>query len=350
MDTLRRSPGTPWCLVCLNPFSRGQIYALLRNPIYIGKIRHKAKVWDGQHDAIVDIEYWDRVQDKLQAASVRPRSGHGSKKSCSKNEAAALTSKLRDETGDRLTPTNTKRRGRQLRYYTSNRLISGGTDPQGWRLPAGQLEQAVADVIAKHIGNLARGHRLLSKADLLAGDAIRDKALGLAERLLETAPELIRNLVSEGSIGNGRITLILEATELANELSLKPDEIDATALQIEAPFALRRRGVEGKIVVGDREPEPDQTLLRALARAHAWTADLRTGKPLSKIAARTSHSESYIRTRAQLAFLSPAIQKAIFEGRQPPDLTLERIVRKPIPLDWDRQAKLYGFDVCSGHP
>ncbi len=113
---------------------------------------------------------------------------------------------------------------------------------------------------------------------------------------------------------------------------------------------VRRRGIEGKIVVGDREPEPDQTLLRALARAHVWTADLRSGKPLSEIAAATSHSESYIRTRAQLAFLSPAIQKAIFAGRQPLDLTLERIVRKPIPLDWDTQAKLYGFDAGLGHP
>jgi hypothetical protein len=164
------------------------------------------------------------------------------------------------------------------------------------------------------------------------------------------AAELIRNLVSEGRIGNGRITLILEATELANELSLKLDEIDATALQIEAPFALRRRGVEGKIVVGDREPEPDQTLRRALARAHAWTKDLRNGKPLTEISAATGHSESYVRTRAQLAFLSPAIQKAIFEGRQPSDLTLERIVRKPIPLEWDGQAKLYGFDRSSGLP
>lgn len=333
-----------------NTFSRGQIYALLRNPIYIGKIRHKAKVWDGQHEPIIDIAHWDRVQDKLQAASARPRSRDGSKKNCTMNGTAALTGKLRDETGDRLTPTHTKRRGRQLRYYTSNRLISGGTDPQGWRLPAAQLEQAVADVIAKHVGNLARGHRILAKADLHAGDAARNKALGLAIRLSEHAPDLIRNIVLEGRIGNGRIMLTLNATELADELRQDPDEIDPMALQIEAPFALRRRGVEGKIVVGDREPEPDQNLLRALARAHGWTNDLRNGKPLSEIAAATGHSESYIRTRAQLAFLSPAIQQSIFEGHQPPALTLERIVRKPIPLDWDRQAKLYGFDVSSGHP
>lgn len=267
-----------------NLFSRGQIYALLRNPIYIGKIRHKANVWDGRHEPIIEVAHWDQVQNKLQAASARPRSGDGSKKSCAKNGAAAFTGKLRDETGDRLTPTHTRRHGRQLRYYTSNRLISGGTDPSGWRLPAAQLEQAVTEVIAKHIGNLARRHRILAKADLQAGNAIREKALGLAERLLESAPDIIRNLVSEGCIGNGRIILILEATELANELSLTPDEIHATALQIEAPFALRRRGVEGKIVVGDREPEPDQTLLRYLARAHAWTEDLRNGKPLSEIA------------------------------------------------------------------
>lgn len=205
-------------------------------------------------------------------------------------------------------------------------------------------------MIAKHIRNLARAHRILAKADLQVGDAIHNKALGLTTRLSEHAPDLIRNLVLEGCVGNGRITLILEATVLADELSLKPNAIVATALRIEAPFALRRRGVEGKIVVGDREPEPDQILLRSLARAHAWTADLLNGKHLSEIAAGTSHSESYIRTRAQLAFLSPTIQKAILEGRQPPDLTLERIVRKPIPLDWGFQAKLYGFDVSTGHP
>ena len=116
------------------------------------------------------------------------------------------------------------------------------------------------------------------------------------------------------------------------------------------PLALRRRGVEGKIVAGDREPDPDRTMLRALAHAHTWTADLRKGKPLSEIAAATRHSESYIRTRAQLAFLSPAIQKAILNGRQPPELTLEKIIRKPMPLDWDVQAQFYGFSRDLNYP
>jgi DNA invertase Pin-like site-specific DNA recombinase len=51
-----------------NRFSRGQIYALLRNPIYVDKIRHRAQIWDGLHAPIVDGVLWDRVQSKLQAA------------------------------------------------------------------------------------------------------------------------------------------------------------------------------------------------------------------------------------------------------------------------------------------
>ncbi|MCP5088636.1 MAG: hypothetical protein GY952_17745 [Rhodobacteraceae bacterium] len=78
----------------------------MRNPIYIGKIRHKAKVWDGQHDAVIDIELWVRIQDKLQTASVRLRSRGRPENSRVKNGTALLTGKLLDDAGDRLTPTH----------------------------------------------------------------------------------------------------------------------------------------------------------------------------------------------------------------------------------------------------
>jgi site-specific DNA recombinase len=332
-----------------NLFSRGQIYALLRNPIYIGKIRHKTNVWDGQHEAIIDMELWDRVQAKLQDASVRPRSRVGSAGNRSKIGAAPLIGKLRDEIGDRLTPTHTQRHGRRLRYYVSNRLISGGTDPSGWRLPAAALEHAVAHIIARHLSDRARGHRICVMPDVQIGDMVCTRAKDLAQKLRKSAPELLANITAGGQLAKGRIVLELRAAELANELGLKANEIDPSALQIQAPFELRRRGVEGKIIAGDREPKPDRTMLRALARAHTWTVDLRRGKSLNEIAAATSHSDSYVRTRAQLAFLAPAIQKAILDGRHPPELTLEKIIRKPIPLDWDLQARIYGFSQDLNH-
>src|SRR3954447_13594757 len=41
------------------PFSRGALYALLSNPIYIGEIAHKGVRYPGQHGAIVDRALWD---------------------------------------------------------------------------------------------------------------------------------------------------------------------------------------------------------------------------------------------------------------------------------------------------
>ncbi|OSQ51371.1 recombinase family protein [Marivita geojedonensis] len=333
-----------------NPFSRGQIYALLRNPIYIGKIRHKAQIWDGQHEPIVDEALWDRVQSKLQAASVRPRGWKTAARQLVATPVAPLTGKLRDETGDRLTPTHTRRHGRYIRYYVSNRLISGGTDPRGWRLPAPALEQAVANAISRHIGKLAHDHRICARPDMQRGDAILAKAQRLVSRLSEGAPGHLQKILDDGQITKNGIVLRLNVDGLAEALGVQPNEIDHAVLAIKAPFELRRRGVEGKIIVGDREPQPDRTLVRALSQAHAWSTDLRNGKPLGEIAAATQHSESYIRTRAQLAFLAPAIQGAILEGRQPADLTLERIIRKPVPLDWDAQARMYGFAQSPRHP
>lgn len=59
---------------------------------------------------------------------------------------------------------------------------------------------------------------------------------------------------------------------------------------------------------------------------------------------------SYIRSRLKLAFLTPAIQRAILEGRQPIDVSVERIVRKPMLLEWDAQARMYGLRSIDGVP
>ena len=41
------------------PFSRGHIYRILKNPIYIGRIPHKGEVYEGQNQTIVDQDTWD---------------------------------------------------------------------------------------------------------------------------------------------------------------------------------------------------------------------------------------------------------------------------------------------------
>ena len=57
-------------------FSRGKLYTLLANPLFIGRIRHHEEVHPGQHPAIVDDALWQAVQDRL-AANRQTRSRQG---------------------------------------------------------------------------------------------------------------------------------------------------------------------------------------------------------------------------------------------------------------------------------
>jgi hypothetical protein len=41
---------------------------------------------------------------------------------------------------------------------------------------------------------------------------------------------------------------------------------------------------------------------------------------------------------------------SILHGCQPPELTQEQIIRKPVPLDWDAPTRLCGFSQKQGHP
>lgn len=76
------------------PFDRGHIHHILTNPIYAGRIRHRDKVYEGQHPAIVKLETWEAVQAQLQKDAVKSRS------KATATRRSRLCGKLFDETGD----------------------------------------------------------------------------------------------------------------------------------------------------------------------------------------------------------------------------------------------------------
>ncbi len=319
-----------------SPFTRGQLHYFLTNPVYIGRIRHKALSYPGQHPAIIDNQLWEMVQAKLLAASARPRG-----RRASAVDARILTGKLRDETGDHLTPTHTKRRGRRFAYYISNRLIAGGTDPSGWRLPSDALEACLRQIIAGHLRRSAEGHLLLAEPDARGAADLVQRAMTLAERI-GAEPDLIGNILASGTMTRGELHLQLVPSLIAAALDVPAATLSDQLLRFSGPFALRRRGVEARIIAGERVPSADLVLQRTLAEAHHWARALRAGTPLTEIARTTGHSEPYIRTRIPLAFLAPKLQAAILDGRQPADLSLARLIRDGIPMGWSEQALLFG--------
>src|SRR5207237_4362626 len=113
-------------------FSRGHIYHLLSNPIYIGEIAHKGQLYPGQHPALIDAETWTAVRDQL----VTNATNHRRKADAA--EPSLLAGLLTDAPGERFTPSHAVKKGRRYRLHVSTAPITEPvTDPSpGSRLPA----------------------------------------------------------------------------------------------------------------------------------------------------------------------------------------------------------------------
>ena len=322
------------------PFSRGAIHKLLTNPLYLGKIVHKDKVYDGRHAPIIDAALWDRVQSRLQAASAKRRG-------CTQRTdgSAWLKGTCSDETGDPLTPSHTRKNGRIIRYYLSNRLLRG-KDPKGWRLPAKALEGAIEECL---LGWLRADTTLIALSEgLPVGDIepLRTTLAGFTASVAKgdrAALARLRTLLSHARISPGQIRLQIDPTALAAVLGNAIPDTAVDHLTFTRPFTCKRRGVETKLIMGQRQPDPDPTLQRTLARAHLWVQAMKDGTSVTELAKANTTSSSYIRTRLVLATLSPKIQKAIMDGTQPEDLTTLKLLRMKLPLDWKAQEQMLGL-------
>ena len=80
------------------PFSRGQLYLILKNRIYLGEIEHKDQVYPGLHKAILDRELFEQVQAMLKAHTQGTRDGTRAER------PSLLAGRIVDEAGEPLVP------------------------------------------------------------------------------------------------------------------------------------------------------------------------------------------------------------------------------------------------------
>lgn len=312
-------------------FDRGHIHHILTNPIYAGRIRHKGQVFEGQHPAIIDPAVWDHVQEMLVGAAVK---GRGKKR---KATQSLLAGKLFDETGDRLTPSHSRKNGKRLRYYISHRLVKDRSrkHPDAWRLPADQVEELVADLVRRH---LARNDIV---AVLLTGLSAAEASLLPAKLRVLREKDQSLALVEQADLRPGDLTIQLSAKELAYVLECDPDRISGAGLTLEAPFTMRRRGVELKLHLGDAPPEIDRTLVQNIVRAQRWMAMLIDGKTFGEIALTDGTSKRRVQDVVDLAMLAPDILNAIAAGEQPVGMTSDYLIKSGVTVVWSEQRETY---------
>ncbi len=293
------------------PLSRGHIYKILSNPIYVGRIAHKGLAHEGQHKPIAPQDLWDQVQQCLS-----DRHGALTTKRTRQASEALLAGKLFDDRGNRMSPSWARKGPKRWRYYVSQAALQGDKSKAGSivRVPAAYVEGLVADAVTKLSS---------SRADCQTD---------------------ICNLIDGVTIGPMAIQVQLSDA----------GEAEAGARTLTVPWSppapYRKREIIQGVANGKTSARPMRAnaraiLFDALGDAHRWLDELLCDpiQTLGALALREGKTDRSIRMTLSLAFLAPNIVKAAIEGRLPRGFGLKRLV--DLPIAWPDQWRALGLEA-----
>jgi len=341
--------------------SRGVLYLMLQNRIYRGEITHKGNAYPGEHKPIVDKALWDKVQAILAANRVDRATG------VNVQHPSLLAGLVFDESGQRLTPTHTVKKGTRYRYYVSKSLVTGAAkdSAQGRRVPAGNLESLVVGKLRAFLADkgailsaisdtakigaeqqrlIARGRQVSDEFPTLSPDAIRSSLMTLVQRI-DITPEHLEIRVYRQGLHDLLAAPSIEPTLVPPA----PRNYDADVVTFKVEAHLQRVGREMKLVVDNAEnqAEADPGLLRIIVRAHDFHERLIRDPDLTvpAIANQERLTIGYLSRLLRLPSLAPDIVAAIINGKHPPQLSAKRLMRLALrlPTDWAEQRKFLGF-------
>ena len=321
------------------PFSRGQLYTILKNPVYAGDIAHKGKVHPGNHQAIIARAQWDAVQAQL-SDNLR-----GQRRIRDAN-ASLLAGLLVDAEGEPLVAVHSTKGNRRYRYYVSkahqHQTARPGT--QALRLPAREIEQVVTKELATLFANpvaLLDVLQLPASPDLL--DKVSMTCTGLAPRL---DPVVLWKLIAKIAVHPDRIVITFCGEGFAEALGLPEGHAPSPALSHVVPVRLANTGRRVRLVHENGLAAngcPDPVLVRLLVKAHRWWAILAQGKiDIASLARDENVTASYVTRVVRLAFLAPPIVAAILDGSIRADVDSKAMLATgAIPESWDEQARKF---------
>ncbi|UAK25269.1 recombinase family protein [Sphingomonas nostoxanthinifaciens] len=326
-----------------NAFTLGPLAYLLRNPIYIGEVRHKGERFLGEHEGIVDAALWIEVQAMLSGQAPKRVEVERA------TEPSLLTGMLHDGKGRPMTPSHAVKAARdgsggrrRYRYYITRH--SDGAANDGWRLPAAPIDAAVihglrswlsASSSMMYLSNGTVDPRLIAAASRLGDE------LGSMTSVQRRA--VLTELDANAVIGTEAITLTVSTLRLLTTLRTVANDATEGRITISVPAKLTRRGNELRLAfpVDDRSAPTavDPGLVKLLAEAEqAYTILTSCGAAIPQ-----SRRDHYARI-ARLKFLAPDIVTAILDGRQPVSLTRQHLIRASgMPTDWQQQRIAFGF-------
>jgi len=335
------------------PFSRGALYLILQNRIYRGEIVHKGQSHPGEHPPIIDQPLWDAAQAQLTGNSGGRNAGTGTR------QPSLLAGMLFDREGNRMTPTHAVKKDTRYHYYVSRPLITKHQTKRstGLRLPAAEVEQLVISRVRQWLLDPGNIYQATQLPDLSA----RCRLVAGAAEIGRSWPELpgtrqravLTRLIERIDVGADQIDIHFRPTRLGPLLDVAtplPSASDDETQILSVPIRLRRSGREITMRIDGTDPfataKPDARLIKLLIRVRRLNAALvgSDGVPFAALAKRQGVSPSYFTRLVRLNYLAPDITQAILDGRQPRDLTADKLLaHSRLPLAWQEQRNVLGF-------
>jgi len=327
-------------------FSRGQLYSILRNPVYIGRIAHRGSTFPGQHEALINEPTWTAVPDQLAANQNGQRLARITR-------ARLLHGLVTDEAGEVLVVSHATK-GKVRYHYYGRRPREAGAQAKlaspALRLPARELEQAVSEATA---ALFADPFELMARAGLmLAGNVLPEleqRSTVLAGKLRERDHTTIRALLTAVRVLPDRFELVLSRAALAEALGLHAPDGGQQVLTHSVALRLTRTGRAMRLVQDNGQAVTlppianTRALVRLLARARQWWKILQdTGLEIKVLAAREGVTASYMTRVVRLAFLSPRVVDADLAGALRTGVDVSALLAPgAISSEWTEQERRF---------
>jgi DNA invertase Pin-like site-specific DNA recombinase len=335
------------------PYVRGALTHILKNRIYLGETTHRGSSYPGEHKSIVPRELFDAVQARIAAGR------HENRRPINQPSQAKLAGLIFDDNGGPMRPSYARKAGGREYYYYASDIGPNVRPTNGMitRVPFAPIE-ALVDQCLRRFGldGLHEGQYAQPDAKTTHTTGQRSKIARGLRRVDVKAQTVVlwidrRMALDRWREDHDSMPALSDADLLANHMALtgpgerlveQGDEFILT-LPVRAKF----RGGRGHVIAADGRVVTNETcvnpaLLKALGRAHAWVRMLLQGNANSveDLARQANKHRGDIAPILRLAFLNPNITKAILEGRQPPELTLAKLLAMDIPLSWAKQEEL----------
>ena len=325
------------------PFGRGMLFALLSNRIYLGDVVHKGAVHPGEHPALFDQELWDAVQQQIGDNRVSRKERRNAR------IPSLLAGLLRDAHGRRMSPAHAVKAGKRYRYYSTHSSELREDGPAACRLPAHDVEQAVVRRLGEFLKDRRSIGRLGNTDARTSADAI-DLASAAAVKL-DTSygrRSMITSLVHEVRVDDVQVSSTIDGAALLVMLRIDAAASAHPIILITAAVRIRH-GKDVKLVLagdGNAAASQDRQLTDLLAEARA-ARDAVLASPTSTIkdiAGSIGQCRARLARLVRISWLAPEIVGAIVAGRHPANLTPRKLLTTELPLRWDDQKAMLGFD------